>query len=62
MVSVLLTVFDPTSMGMEVDLASLAVNLLKHEPAAEQLWSQEPDTGLRLLITVRVLHFNYDYK
>ena len=53
--SVLLTVFDPTSMGMDFDLASLAVSLLKHEPAAEQLWSQEPDTGLRLFVTVSLI-------
>ena len=42
-------------MGMDFDLASLAVSLLKHEPAAEQLWSQEPDTGLRLFVTVSLI-------
>jgi len=60
-VSVLLTVFDPANMGMQVDISSLALILLKHQPAAEQLWGQEEDTGLRLLVTEHLHNFPLNF-
>jgi len=60
-VSVLLSVFDPVSMGLQTEIETLANILLKHRSVAAHFWKQGPESGLAFFFQEMLQNFPRDF-
>lgn len=60
-VSALLAAFDPVSMGLQTDLETLTIILLKHRSVATHFWKQGSDSGLAFFFQETITNFPCDF-